>query len=807
MLVSIKWLKDYIEFELTPEELAAKLTMAGLEVEALERKDPAFSGVVVAKILSISSHPNADKLSLCRISTGAEDYPVVCGAANIKAGDIVPLATVGATIPGGYTIKRSQIRGELSEGMLCSEEELGIGSDNTGIMILPAELTLGQDLAKALNLGDTVLDIGITPNRSDCLSIIGMAREIAALTGTSVKYPEIAIKEIPEELAGITSVKIEDPDLCPRYTARILKNVKIGPSPFWMKQRLEAVGLRAINNVVDVTNFVMMEFGQPLHAFDYRFLEEGRIVVRRSRAGEPFISLDGKERTLRPDTLMICDGKKPVAIGGIMGGLNSEVKDDTETILLESAYFQPSSIRKSARWLGMGTDAAFRFERGIDPDGVVRALNRSAQLIAETSGGDVCRGIVDEYPAPIEVPQAIPLRIGRVNGILGSNLDEGEIVNVLINLGMTVSMTDEAGTYRVDPPSYRVDISREIDLIEEVARLVGYDQIELKLPQVSVKPLVRETRQVLDEKIRQILNGCGFSEVIHYSFITPKSCELLKIPEDDERSRMLRIANPLTDDQAVMRTTLVYSLLDTMRSNANNGCYNLKIFETGKIFIDRGRGEQPFEKERLGGVITGLAYDDFWHLKEAPADFFSIKGVVEDLFDALRLSGISYDATHTEPFLHPGRSCTVSINQEPVGLLGELHPDVQAAMDLRNRALVFELDMDALCRHFTGLVNYREVSKYPAITRDVAFLIRNDIESAEIMRLGSLSGEELLEKINVFDIYIGGGIPEGMKSLGVRFSYRSPGKTLKDEEVNEVHRAIVSGIVSATGAKIRGENN
>ena len=447
-----------------------------------------------------------------------------------------------------------------------------------------------------------------------------------------------------------------------------------------MKQRLEAVGLRAINNVVDVTNFVMMEFGQPLHAFDYRFLEEGRIVVRRSRAGEPFISLDGKERTLRPDTLMICDGKKPVAIGGIMGGLNSEVKDDTETILLESAYFQPSSIRKSARWLGMGTDAAFRFERGIDPDGVVRALNRAAQLIAETSGGDVCRGIVDEYPRPVRsaAGDSPAYWTGERHPGLQVSM-RAKIVNTLINLGMTVSMTDEAGTYRVDPPSYRVDISREIDLIEEVARLIGYDQIDLKLPQVSVKPLVRETRQVLDEKIRQILNGCGFSEVIHYSFITPKSREILNIPENDERSRMLRIANPLTDDQAVMRTTLVYSLLDTMRSNANNGCYNLKIFETGKIFIDCGRGEQPLEKERLGGLITGLAYDDFWHLKEEPADFYSLKGVLEDLFAALRLAGISYDATRTEPFLHPGRSCTVSLNQEPVGFLGELHPDVQGS--------------------------------------------------------------------------------------------------------------------------------
>ncbi|MBN1546400.1 MAG: phenylalanine--tRNA ligase subunit beta, partial [Syntrophaceae bacterium] len=658
MQVSIKWLKDYIDLALTPDELAAKLTMAGLEVEAIERKKPAFTGVVVAKILSLSPHPNADKLSLCRISTGEAEFPVVCGASNIKVGDVVPLAKVGATIPGGYTIKHSTIRGEVSEGMLCSEEELEIGGDNTGIMILPPDLPLGLELSKALDLDDTVMDIGITPNRSDCLSIIGMAREIAALTGSTVKYPDITFNETTEDIDGITSVTIEDPDLCPRYTARILKDVKIGPSPFWMRQRLEAVGLRSINNVVDVTNFVMMEFGQPLHAFDFRFLEEGRIVVRRSHAGEPFVSLDEKERILRPDTLMICDGKKPVAIAGIMGGLNSEVKDDTAMVLLESAYFQPSSIRKSARWLGMGTDAAFRFERGIDPEGVVRALNRAAQLIAETAGAVVCKGIIDAYPNRVAVPESIPLRIQRVNDVLGANLDEGQIVESLRLLGMSVNKTDQIGFYSVNPPSYRVDIYREIDLVEEVARLIGYDRIELKLPQISVKPLEKEKKQVLIEKIRQILNGCGFSEAIHYSFITPKSCDVLNISAEDERARMLKIANPLTDDQAIMRTTLVYSLLDTMRTNANNGCYNLKLFETGKIFIDNGQGELPTEKERLGVLLTGVAYDDFWHLKESGADFYSLKGVVEDLIAGLRLTGVTYDAAKIEPFLHPGRSCS-----------------------------------------------------------------------------------------------------------------------------------------------------
>ena len=408
MLVSLKWLKDYVDIELTAEELAHELTMAGLEVDEIKTIRPQFSGVVVAKILSVKPHPSADRLSLCNVSDGTENYPVVCGAKNIAAGDIVPLAKVGAVIPGGYTIKSSVLRGEKSDGMLCSEAELEIGDDASGIMHLPSDLPLGVPLETALNIGDTVFNVGVTPNRSDCLSMIGMAREVAAITGKKMKLPSVKIKESSEDINSLTSVKIVDADACPRYTARMIKNVKIGSSPVWMKTRLEAAGLRAINNIVDVTNFVMLEMGQPLHAFDFRFLEEGRIVVRKSKENEEFISLDGKSRTLPADTLLICDGVKPVAIGGIMGGLNSEVKEDTQVVFLESAYFNPPSIRRSARKLAMPTDAAFRFERGIDPEGVVKALNRAAQLIADLSGGSICKNYIDEYPEKFPLLKIFP---------------------------------------------------------------------------------------------------------------------------------------------------------------------------------------------------------------------------------------------------------------------------------------------------------------------------------------------------------------------------------------------------------------
>ncbi len=409
----------------------------------------------MARILSLKPHPDADHLSLCEVTTGDSIYPIVCGAKNIRVGDTVPLALVGATLPGDLVIRSSRIRGEASEGMLCSEEELGIGADASGIMILPPDLPLGGELGDVLDLGDTVLDIGVTPNRADCLSIVGVAREWAAIAGKKLRYPATDVIESNEDIREITSVSILDSDLCPRYTARIIKNVRIGPSPLWIRQRLEAVGLRPINNIVDVTNFVMMELGQPLHAFDFRFLEEGRIVVRRSREGEQFISLDGKERILQADTLLICDGVKPVAIGGVMGGLNSEIQPDTEVILLESAYFNPSSIRKTSRELAMGTDAAFRFERGIDPEGVIRALNRAARLIAEVSGGTLCKGVIDQYPQKIRTAKGIPLRIGRVNDILGIVVPAEEIIRTLESLEMTVEPAGE-GRFAVTPP----DLSR-----------------------------------------------------------------------------------------------------------------------------------------------------------------------------------------------------------------------------------------------------------------------------------------------------------------------------------------------------------
>jgi phenylalanyl-tRNA synthetase beta chain len=805
MLVSLRWLKDYVDIMLSPAELADRLTMAGLEVEAVKEIGTSFSNIVVAKILSVKPHPQADKCFLCELTTGDTIYPVVCGAGNINPGDVVPLAKIGATIPGGYTIKSSKIRGEISEGMLCSELELGIGDDSAGIMILPGNLTVGLDLSEALDLTDIVLDIGITPNRADCLSIIGIAREVAAITGSKFKYPDFFVQENAEDIHRITSVEILDPDLCPRYSARVIQSVTIKPSPLWMRRRLEAVGLRAINNIVDITNYVMMETGQPLHAFDFRFLEEGRIVVRRSRKGETFTSLDEKERTLETDTLMICDGVKPVAIAGIMGGLNSEVKPDTKTILLESAYFSPSSIRKSAKLLGMNTDAAFRFGRGVDPEGVIHASARAARFIAEIAGGTVCSGCIDQYPHKVETARDIPLRVRRINDILGTDIDAGDITRIIESLNMVIHRENE-GTYLVNSPTYRVDITREIDIIEEIARLYGYDRIPVTLPPISVATVIKDRKQILVDKIREILKGSGFSEIITYSFISPGSADWLGLKEGDERRKSVKIKNPLTEDQAVMRTTLISSLLETMRKNAHNSYFDLKVFEMGRVFFYRQDGELPVEKSLLGCLITGLWHDDLWS-SNMYADFYDLKGCIENIFDSLKISGLKFRSDCRETFLHPGRSVGIYAVDQYVGFLGEVHPEVLMRMDLKNPAYVVEIDLDILKNLFSGDIRYRGLPRFPSVVRDVAFIIGEELEADKMCEFAMDINKELLEKVSIFDVYSGKSIPHGKKSLGLRFTYRAPERTLTDDEVNQVHSGIVKSIVDLTGAKIRGEEN
>ena len=802
MLVSLNWLKDYVDIELTSEELAHRLTMAGLEVDDVRTVRPNFSGVVVAKILSVRPHPSADRLSLCDVTDGTETYKIVCGAKNIAAGDIVPLARVGAVIPGGYTIKSSVLRGEKSDGMLCSEAELEIGEDESGIMHLPAELSLGISLEKALHIEDTVFDVNVTPNRSDCLCMIGIAREVSAITGQPMKLPAIKMTETSEDINTLTSVQIIDADACPRYTARIIKNVEIRPSPVWMKSRLEAAGLRSINNIVDVTNFVMLEMGQPLHAFDFRFLEEGRIVVRKSRDNETFTSLDEKQRVLPPDTLLICDGVKPVAIGGIMGGLNSEVKEDTGTILLESAYFHPTSIRRSARKLGMPTDAAFRFERGIDPEGVIKALNRAAQLMADLSDGSVCKNYIDVYPRQVPAAQNIPLRLERIHQIIGADIRAEDILRILKAIGMEVQ-DQGRGSYLVTPPTCRVDITREIDLIEEVIRLYGYDLVPMTLPNVSVSEQEPIARLDLEERIRQLMISGGFTEVVNYSFGTPVAADTLSLRDGDERRNVVKIKNPLGEELSAMRTTMIFGLLDTARRNANNGSFDLRIFEIGRIFIAGQAGELPREKNILAGLLTGKVTEDFWDAAN-PIDFYHMKGCLENIFRDLKINHCRYVPSAEETFLHPGKACKIMLDEKQLGWAGEVHPDIKEKFDLKNCAYVFEINLDLLSAlALNSRIFFQELSKFPAVTRDAAFVIPEQTEADAMLDAIRQQKEDLLETISIFDVYKGKGLPEGTKSLGLRFSYRAADRTLTDAEAGAIHEKIVQKTVASTGAKIR----
>ena len=803
MLVSLRWLQDYIDINEDPGVIAEKLTMAGLEVEAINDVSPGFSRVIVATITDIHPHPNADKLSLCDVRAGEESYSVVCGATNIQAGQRVPLAQVGAVIPGGYIIKRSKLRGIESEGMLCSEDELGIGDDASGIMILPDTLREGDDLAAALDLKDTVFDISITPNRSDCLSIIGIAREIAAITGQKVRYPSLDVDETEESVHDVTSVDIVDSDLCPRYTARIIKNVSIKPAPAWMRIRLEAVGLRAINNVVDITNFVMMEMGQPLHAFDYRHLEEGRIVVRGATEGEKFVSLDGKPRILGKDTLMICDGVKPVAVAGIMGGLNSEVADDTETVLLESAYFNPASIRRSARALAMPTDASFRFERGVDPEGVVRAQNRAAQLIAHCGGGSICRGYVDTYPKKLVPVDDIPLKTQTVNEVLGTDMTPDAVSSILERLEMAV--TEEAdGAFLVTPPSFRVDIAREIDLVEEVARLSGYDTIPLSLPSLSGNLDVESKKRRIIRDLRNALTGSGYTEAINYSFTTPESAHVLGFGNDDAERRFTAIQNPLGEEQSVMRTTLAYGLLAAMKKNYNVGNRNLKMFEIGRTFFRTEGAELPTEREKLGMVLTGLRYDDSWHAPDVYGDFYDLKGALENILSAVNARDISFETADTAPYLNSGRSGAVMAGDRNIGVIGEVHPDVMETMELKQAAYICELDLQELIEYAIDGVSYTEVTRFPSISRDVAYLVPHTVHCGDIETIIRAHGGDFLENVQVFDVYSGKGIPDGMKSMAFRLTYRSRERTLTDDDIVSEHDRIVTAVVKGAGAKVRG---
>ncbi|MFH2011610.1 MAG: phenylalanine--tRNA ligase subunit beta [Pseudomonadota bacterium] len=801
MKVSLNWLKEYIDIDLAPKELGEALTMAGFEVENITSVHANLNNVVVGKIVSLKPHPNADKLSLCQVSTGIDLYNVVCGAANMISGDYVALALEGALLPSGMKIKNSKIRGELSQGMMCSEEELKIGGDSKGIMILQNNLELGKNITSALNLDDYIFEISITPNRADCLSIIGIAREVAAITGGMLRLPKIEFKEGNGKIDKMTSVEIHAPELCPRYSASLITDVSIGVSPFWMRRRLESAGVRPISNVVDVTNYVLMEFGQPLHAFDLDRLNERRIVVKRAKEGDIFTSLDGMERRLYNDTLMICDGEKPVAVGGIMGGLNSEVSENTSNVLIESAYFNPTNIRKTSKKLGLQTEASYRFERGVDYGGVIRALNRATQLVLEICGGKAAKGVVDQYPSPI-FPKEISLSIKKTNKILGTSLKKGKVKRYLKSIELDVKDLDKDKVI-VGIPSFRMDLHREIDLIEEVARLDGYNNIPTTAPVVKVKAAGKNPAQVIQEKAKDILASMGYYEVVNYSFISPVSVSLLNLNAENPYNRFISIKNPLREDQSIMRTTLIPGLLNTMKTNVYNKNLDLKLFELGTVFYSAKGEELPKEKKMLSALITGLRYGESWSFPGEGVDFYDIKGSLENLFEGLNITNFNFLSTSDILYLHPGKSSIIVVDNTEIGAIGEVHSAVLDGYEISNPVYLFELDFDLIAKHTLGDKKIKPLSKYPPIYRDIALIVDENIQFRDIYDTIDKLSNKLVDNIQVFDVYKGKSIPSGKKSLAYRIKYQSYERTLTDKEVNKIHEKLVFNLVGKIGATLR----
>ncbi|UCE83797.1 MAG: phenylalanine--tRNA ligase subunit beta [Deltaproteobacteria bacterium] len=801
MLVSLKWLRSLVNCDAPPDEIAHRLTMAGLEVEAMEPYHFGLERMVVGRIQSIKQHPNVDHLKVCEVQGSERTYDVVCGAPNVAEGQIVPLGLDGASLADGAEISVAEIHGVLSQGMICSELELGLGEDGSGVMILPSHLVPGTPLAEALELEDIVLDIGITPNRADCLSVVGIAREVAALFGVPWSPPAIDLVENGPPVETLSSVTIEDPDLCPRYAARVVQNITIRPSPLWLRQLLEAQGVRAINNVVDVTNYVMLESGQPLHAFDYHRLDGHRIVVRRARPKETFVTLDGQDHHLQKDMLLICDASRGVALAGIMGGLNSEITEQTHTVLIESAYFQPTGTRRTAKTLGLSTESSYRFERGVDPEGVITALDRAAQLMAELGDGELAKGRLDVYPAAI-CREPVQLRVSKTNRFLGLDLSREEIYKLLESIQLEVRTANE-DLLIVDPPSFRADLTREVDLMEEVARLAGYDRIPSVSPTARVVSAKPADDQVIRQQTKQILASLGFCEIVSYSFISPRAIELLQLKETDPRRRLLPLRNPLSEDQAVMRTSLVPGMLETAARNQRRNNFDLRLAELSKIFIPRENEELPEERFNLCALLSGLRRPAAWNEPASTVDFFDIKGAVETLFLGHGIAGIRWSTTNPAPYLRPGHGARILLADTHLGDVGEVHPQLMQWYDLKGPVFLFDMDFDLFLEKVAAEKTFEPLPRFPAVNRDLAIVVSDSVAAQDLLDYLQEHRPQYAESIFLFDQYRGNQVGKDQKSLAFRITYRSTQRSLTDLEVNEIHTDFSQKVIEAFQAQLR----
>lgn len=808
MQAPIKWLKNYVDFNETPEILADKLTMAGVPVETIEYLGQNIEHVVTGKITDIQSHPNADKLSVCQVDVGTEKLTIVTGASNISLGDIIPVALVGAKLPNGMTIQASKLRGILSYGMMCSAEELDLDSkllspkDKEGIYILPADTPLGADVRAVLGLDDVVLEFELTANRADCFSMVGLARETAVLTGGSVKKPMLNLRETgTEKTNALVDVKIDEPALCSRFTGRILTDVKVGPSPEWLKHCLQSAGMRSINNIVDVTNFVMLELGFPMHAYDYNLLSRHSITVRRALPGERITTLDGVKRELTADMLVIADAVQAVGIAGVMGGLATEVTANTQTVFLEAASFNGASIRRTSRALGLRSEASGRFERGIDTANTVRALDRAAKLLEDMGACKVCPGIIDNYPE-LSLPSQIHFVPEQINTFLGAHIPSATMIQILKSLEFEVETNGKENIVTV--PTWRSDVSGPADIAEEVARIYGYDKIPSQKPNGDMLQGRQSVTQSIVDKIKDVLTGIGFSEVVSFSFTHPDTLDKLNIPEKDNLRTAIPILNPITDDFPLLRTTLLGGIMETIVRNFSRKNENMKIFELGAVYLPQNLPLETWPEEpiMLCGALTGKKNEISWNQSIESVDFYDAKGAVEVLLERLGVTDYSVAAIE-HPSLHPGKTAAFMHNDQIIATVGEVHPQVLQAFSLSHPVYIFELKVQSLIRQADSRIKYQPLPKFPAIARDLAIILPLEVGAEMVSQAILDNAGQLLSEVRLFDVYTGEQVPAGFRSMAFSLTFRSADRTLTDVEVDKHYDHIVGCLEKTFKAKQR----
>lgn len=792
MLISLDWLKQYVDIKEDIPQLENALTMIGQEVEAIDIQGKHLDNVVIGQITEYGKHPNSDKLTLLKVNVGAEEeLQIVCGAPNHKLGDKVVVAKIGAVLPGDFKIKKSKIRDVESFGMLCSQVELGIGEDGDGIIILPEDAPIGEEYRKYAGLDDVIFELEITPNRPDCLSHIGIAREVAAYYGSKVKYPSYTLSEVIDSVNNYAKVRVEDKERCKRYMGRVIRNVTVAESPEWLKKRIRAMGLKPINNIVDITNFVMFEYNQPMHAFDLDKLENNTVVVRAAENGEKITTLDGVERELVNGELVIADEVKPIAIAGIIGGQATQIEAETKNVFLEVAYFTPDNIRKSAKKLGIVTDSGYRNERGLDIENLPEVIDRAAALIAEVASGEVLDEVIDKY---IEKPQKfeIPLNLTKLNTFIGKKLEFDTVGKILSNLGLGIKTLSQ-DMLLITPPTYRTDLTRPEDLYEEVIRMYGFENIEAVMPVEDIESGLKDSKISVADNLKEILKEIGLHEVINYTFIPREALDILKI-----KDKVIEISNPLSEDMVIVRPTLMYSLLANIRDNFNRNQFDLRFFEVSKVFTPAE--ELANEELRICVAIAGKPERTLWNPKPKAYDFYTMKGYVEKLLEYMGINRYKLERSSNENF-HPGRSADIKIGNDVIGTFGEVHPDVLEAMDIkRERAYVADIDLARAEKYIKSAVKYERIVKYPEVIRDLAIVMDKDILVGNMVEdLKRVS--PLIEKIEIFDVYEGEKIDADKKSVAISIVLRNKVKTLEEKEINDV----VTKVLETISKKYRGE--